>query len=330
MATLDTHPSGDRSSSIVPHTLVPWDVEPRPRAGNDGVENGILAGVSPSVRPAGASRRRRGQRAACVPTCVLRATAKISKARAWPWLRRRPAACGARVGILVGGLAIGIAYRRRRRRGRPRAPNGYKSVRAGLGRAQTPSQDRSIMAITAMHFPFAEEAKGPVAEAKQRMARMNAARRKKFSAPPSLIEEQTRAAREERAKLKIGAIAEETDEETSERSVTPSEPPTPEVDGQQQLKVGEGANKLPWNIVADPPETNKPELYPVEGSWSLTSNEVSGRQILGIERKKHAFSELRPVPRRHRRDATNGSDGFALRFLDHDLRGHRQVLEDLN
>ncbi len=34
-------------------------------------------------------------------------------------------------------------------------------------------------------------------------------------------------------------------------------------------------NILPWNIVEDPPETNKKELYVVEGSWRLVANQVS-------------------------------------------------------
>ncbi len=32
---------------------------------------------------------------------------------------------------------------------------------------------------------------------------------------------------------------------------------------------------LPWNIVTDPPLTNRSELYPIEGSWRLVSNQVS-------------------------------------------------------
>lgn len=38
--------------------------------------------------------------------------------------------------------------------------------------------------------------------------------------------------------------------------------------------VGEHSDILPWNIIEDPPETNKKELYPIEGSWRLVSNHV--------------------------------------------------------
>ena len=48
-----------------------------------------------------------------------------------------------------------------------------------------------------------------------------------------------------------------------------------QINGEHVEHVGENTDILPWNIVEDPPETNRTELYKIEGSWRLISNQVT-------------------------------------------------------
>ncbi len=106
--------------------------------------------------------------------------------------------------------------------------------------------------------------------------------KKKMSAPPKMIEDQTREIRRQqlqqlhyqqstrgRLKLRIDSIQEEDSPPATEPpSATPSE-----CDSEVEM-LRSKTDILPWNIVTDPPQTNRNELYPIEGSWRLISNQV--------------------------------------------------------
>ncbi len=101
--------------------------------------------------------------------------------------------------------------------------------------------------------------------------------KKKMSAPPQMIEEQSKLARQQHnnssnnlPKLKIASIKEEgANDDECPPSATISE-----ADSDVEY-MGNRTEILPWNIVEDAPLTNRNELYPVEGSWRLISQQVS-------------------------------------------------------
>ncbi len=116
--------------------------------------------------------------------------------------------------------------------------------------------------------------------------------KKKMSAPPKMLEEQTRDIRQQMQmqqqngfmgrgppgvgggggggglRLKIDAIQEEP-------SDVESCPPTAASECESEVEfLPSKTDILPWNIVTEPPMTNRSELYPIEGSWRLISNQV--------------------------------------------------------
>ena len=105
---------------------------------------------------------------------------------------------------------------------------------------------------------------------------------KKFSAPPRMLEDNnSRRPSAELNQRKLGlaqppVIKEEAVDENNNACVSPTPSTASSVEGHVE-HLHDNTEILPWNIVEEPPETNKTELYTVEGSWRLIANQVRCR-----------------------------------------------------